>query len=95
MRYEFIKSHASQFVVDLMCNILKVSLSVYYDWLTYKPGKRALANLRSDKIKTILAEHKQSYGHPESQKYCKHSMNLAATRVIKLAPRVGLEPTTK
>ncbi|MCH9769631.1 MAG: IS3 family transposase [Gammaproteobacteria bacterium] len=97
MRYEFIKGHANQFSVDLICKILKVSRSGYYDWLTRTPSKRALANLQIDiKIKSIFNEHKQRYGSPRITKALQAQNELCShTRVARRMKSMGLSAVAK
>lgn len=40
MKYAWIKKHAIEFETALVCKMLKVSRSGYYDWLTRKPSAR-------------------------------------------------------
>jgi len=49
----------------MLCEMLGVSRSGYYDWLDRKPSKRALENDRLlQKIKILHVTHKQRYGSP-------------------------------
>lgn len=49
----------------LMCDILEVGRSGYYDWLKAKPGNRTIANgILDNNIKSIYYEHKMRYGAP-------------------------------
>jgi putative transposase len=47
----------------LLCDVLNVSRSGYYDWLQQKPSKRAQANQQLDEeINMVYFEHKKRYG---------------------------------
>ena len=35
--YEFIKAHRHQYSVQLMCRVLELAQSGYYDWLNNRP----------------------------------------------------------
>lgn len=39
VRYEFIRQHAAEFPVRLMCETLEVSPSGYYDWRDREPSE--------------------------------------------------------
>lgn len=69
MRYEFIKQHKKAYPVTLMCDILKVSSSGFYSWVTRPPCQRKIANNELDcKILTIFRRHKSRYGAPRIHK---------------------------
>jgi putative transposase len=66
------QKHSAEFSIALMCKVLDVSRSGYYDWLTHKPSKRELANQALDmKIKDIYKKHKKRYGSPRITKELK------------------------
>ncbi len=53
----------------LMCKILNVSRSGYYDWIKRAPSKQAIANAQLDqKIKTLYVDNKMRYGAPRITK---------------------------
>jgi putative transposase len=65
MRYRFIDSHKKAWPVKLMCGVLDVSRSGYYDWRRRGPSDRALLNWDLDRrIRELFARHKQRYGAP-------------------------------
>ena len=55
MRYAWIKGHAGDYPVALLCRILSVSTSGYYDWLGRKPG------IRHQRRQRIAAAAMKSY----------------------------------
>ena len=58
-----IKKHSHQFTLRLMCRLLSVSVSGYYDWRDRKPSCREEANRQlTDKIKTIFDDEKSRAG---------------------------------
>lgn len=45
VRYAFIQKYKDAYPIEKMCNILRVSLSSYYYWLTKKPSERLIRRL--------------------------------------------------
>ena len=65
MRYRFIDAHKKAWPVNLMCSVLSVSRSGYYDWTGRGPSQRAQANRELDRrIGELFACHRQRYGVP-------------------------------
>ena len=65
MRYRFIDEHKKAWPVILMCDVLSVSRSGYYDWTGRSPSRRAQSNRKLDsRIHDIFARHRQRYGAP-------------------------------
>ena len=60
-----IQRHEKAHAVAMMCRMLEVSRSGYYDWRTRPPSARAQANQRlTDDIRRIHQEHKGRVGAP-------------------------------
>lgn len=58
-----IKEQSHQFPLRLMCRLLSVSVSGYYDWRARKPSRREEANHQlTDKIKAIFDDEKSRAG---------------------------------
>ena len=65
MKYAFIRNHAAEHPVTLLCQTLGVSRSGYYDWKRRKPGVRQQANSRLlDEIREIHVDVMETYGSP-------------------------------
>lgn len=65
MRYQFIDQQKKAYPVTLMCTVLEVSKTGYYDWRQRTPGPRALSNQHLDRqIQAIYTRHKARYGAP-------------------------------
>jgi putative transposase len=65
MRYRFIDAHQKAWPINLMCGVLSVSRSGYYDWSRRSPSLRAQANRALDeRIQAIFSKHRQRYGAP-------------------------------
>lgn len=68
MKYRFIKNHESQFTIEKMCLILKISSSGYYKWKSRVVSERLLKkNMLKEKIKALYFEFKQRYGIPRPE----------------------------
>ena len=65
MRYRFIETHKKVWPITLMCNVLNVSSSGFYEWVHRRPSRRAIANDRLDgHIRQVFDQHQQRYGAP-------------------------------
>ena len=65
MRYRFVDGHKKVWPIHLMCDVLSVSRSGYYDWARRGPSRRTQANrLLDGRIRDIYARHRQRYGSP-------------------------------
>ena len=104
MKYRAIKACKSEFDIRLMCRVLKVSHSGYYDWLKREPSKRSKQDaILQEKIKTIWEDSRQTYGVPRihaelqaqgiaiGRKRVSRLMKLLDLRVRKVKP---FKPTT-
>lgn len=81
----------------LMCNVLNVSRSGYYDWLKSNLSKLATANTRlNDKISCIFNEHKMRYGAPRITKVLKNlDETYSSNRVALRMQAIGLKAVAK
>lgn len=65
MKFSFIEQHASTWPVNLMCRMLGVSRSGYYDWCVRAPSARTTANLALlHDVRRLQARHQGRYGSP-------------------------------
>jgi len=65
MSYQFIDTYKKTWPVRLMCQVLNVSSSGYYDWRRRPVSEQAQSNRVLDgQIRQIYDEHKQRYGCP-------------------------------
>jgi len=65
MRYRFVDEHKKVWPVNLMCSVLSVSRSGYYDWAGRGPSRRVRSNTELDsRIRKIFVQHRQRYGSP-------------------------------
>ena len=65
MKFAFIEQHASTWPVNVMCRMLGVSRSGYYDWRDRAPSARTTANLALlGDVRRLQARHQGRYGSP-------------------------------
>ena len=84
MKFQFIKDHFGQYVFQAMLNVLQVTKSGYYAWLSRPKSKRTLENEKLEKaIKEVHAESRGTYG---SQRV-KHSLEARGIKASR--PRVA------
>jgi len=97
MKYQFIDTYRSEFAVERMCRVLKVSKSGYYAWRVRPQSNRARANEKLDHhIKTIYRKNKGMYGSPRITKAL-HRQNIACSenRVARRMLINGIKAKTK
>jgi len=93
MRYSFIKLHQQAWPINLMCRVLAVSTSGYYDWGKHSPGVRVIANQRrDDHIQTVFHQHKGRYGSPRLVDELKdNGISCSENRVARRRQTLGLQ----
>jgi putative transposase len=86
VKFEWIKEHASEFEVSIMCEILQVSRSGYYAW-TKRPQSAGAAR-QEEWIQAIGEVHQQSggtYGSPRiAQELAEQGIKVCVNTVAKL-----------
>ena len=93
--YRFIVSEKAHHDVNMMCRLLKVSRSGFYDWLSRSPSDRELSNQQLlDLIRTIHAAHKD-YGAPRMLAELRdtHGLRVNKKRVERLMRLHGVVGT--
>jgi putative transposase len=93
--YRFIVSERARHDIAMMCRLLRVSRSGFYDWLTRSPSDRELSNQQLlELIRQIHAEHKD-YGAPRvlAELRDTHGLRVNKKRVERLMRQHGLVGT--
>ena len=94
MKFGFIKNHASEFSISLLCELFEVARSSYYAYLkqSAEPSKREQANeVLLEKIKSIFEKHKGRYGSPRIHKTLSlQGERCSLGRVKRLMRKAGL-----
>ena len=64
-RYRFIDAEKANYPVSVLCRVLKVSRSGYYDWKDRLPSKRDQENATlAERIREIHHSSREAYGYP-------------------------------
>jgi transposase InsO family protein len=92
VKYAFIERQSGSFPVQLLCRVLKVSKSGFYDWRGRAPSLRCARNAALvTQIRAVHAEHRQAYGAVKTW----HTLNARGTacgkhRVARLRRENGI-----
>jgi transposase InsO family protein len=92
MKYKFIEAHREEFAVKLMCRVLKVSRSGYYDWRKRKPSAQDRANAKLlEAIRRIFKRSRKTYGSPRIHAELKaQGKTCGKNRVARLMRKHGI-----
>jgi len=97
MKYAWIKQHAEEFAVDVMCRFMKVSRSAYYDWLKRGPtaGEQDDAAL-SEIIQSTFGKSRATYGTRRLKAALSaRNRTVSRRRIRRLMREAGLACKTK
>ena len=100
MRFAFIAAHQCRYPVRVLCSVLKVSRSGFYDYLT-RVGQGLTARGReegalTEQIKAIFEENRGRYGSPRIHaELRKRRVVCSLRRVKRLMRRAGLHAVPK
>ncbi|MDQ3660846.1 MAG: IS3 family transposase, partial [Actinomycetota bacterium] len=65
MSYRFVRAERANHAVTIMCRVLEISTSGYYDWLGRRPSERSLGDhILLCRIKGIHKASRETYGAP-------------------------------
>ena len=93
MKYAFIRDNKSSHSVSLLCDVLGVSTSGYYDWLDRPLSPTALQNRQlTTKIRCFHKASNDIYGAPRLQRDLKDDGEVVSRqRVGRLMKRAGIQ----
>ena len=96
MKYRFIEDHRDQYPVTLMCRILEVARSGYYQWRKQPLNARKMADLLLlMHIRDIFAESRNTYGSCRIQAVlAEQGLCCSRKRVARLMRQDKLRPKT-
>lgn len=86
-RFRFIDAEKANHPVRMMCRLLRVSPSGFYDWLGRGPSPRQAANTAlTETIRKIHKDSKKAYGSPRvhAELVLEHGMAISPKRVAAL-----------
>ena len=89
MKYALIHHHEAEHTVTLMCRVLTVSRSGYYDWRGRPPSERAQANaqLAAD-VHRVYAQNKGRAGAPRITKHLRDEGQKAGKNRVARVMRI-------
>ena len=92
MKYGFIQEHAEAYPVRVMCKVMSVSASGYYDWVERAPSQHTQDDAELLKqIQTIYQEGRRKYGSPKVHKRLgQQGRRHGHKRVARLMREAGL-----
>jgi putative transposase len=97
VRYAFIQEHRRQLPVAKMCQVLQVSRSGYYDWLSRPASERQQRQEElTRRIRQVHAENRQLYGSPRIHAELQElGVQVCRNTVAKLMKRAGICSKTR
>jgi transposase InsO family protein len=97
MKFRFIRDHREDFPVRLMCRVLDVSSSGFYDWLERPESPRAVENRALvAKIQAIHGDSRRTYGSPRVHASLQDAgYRIGRHRVARLMRDNGIRAKTK
>jgi len=92
MKYQFIEAHREEFAVKIMCRVLEVSRSGYYERRKRKPSARDKANAKLvEEIKRIFKRSRKTYGSPRIHAELKaQGKTCSLNRIARLMCKHGI-----
>jgi putative transposase len=95
--YGFIHDHVARFPVALMCEVLEVSRSGYYDWLARPESSRAASDRTlAAEVRAVHADSRGRYGSPRVHAELRaHGRRVGRKRVARLMRGMGLSARRK
>ena len=91
--YRLIDAEKASFPVTVLCKVLNVSRSGYYDWRDRPPSVRARENAAlTSKIREIYERSRETYGSPRIHAELRSlGVHCSRKRVARLMREEGLE----
>jgi putative transposase len=96
VRYQFIDDHRNEYPITLMCRVLAVARSGYYQWRKQPLSTRKMADLLLlVHIKDIFAESRETYGSYRIYiELTEQGIRCGRKRIARLMQAHDLEPKT-
>lgn len=92
MRYQFIDVQKKAWSITIMCEVLEVSTTGYYDWTRREPGVQTQSNAVLDRqIQEVYRHHKGRYGSPRiTDELWDRHVPCSENRVARRMQHLGL-----
>ena len=97
MKYEFVRAHHREFSIKLMCRVLEISRSGYYDWHGRKEcGRGQRDRVLLTEIRKIHQDTKEAYGAIKTWRALKEAgIGCGKHRVARLRRLAAIEARRK
>ncbi|WP_339074139.1 IS3 family transposase [Teredinibacter turnerae] len=97
IKYDFIQVESTQFPVVMLCRVMGVSCSAYYDWANRPlPTTNQKELLLIGRMKSLFKQSRSSLGSREMMKKLREEgLDIGRYRVRKLMERLGLVVTQR
>jgi putative transposase len=91
--FRFIEAQKASYPISILCKVLKVSRSGYYDWKSRPPSKRSQQEATlTNKIREIHQRSRKTYGSPRVHAELKAlGISCSRKRVARLMQKAGLK----
>jgi putative transposase len=96
--FEFIEANQASFPTAVMCRVLGVSTSGYYDWRRRPPSARAMADgVLAEQIKVVHGQSRQTYGYRRitAELVDGQGNRVGRHRVARLMRAAGIQGVTR
>jgi len=92
VRYQFVLDHQESYPVQLLCNMLEVSRSGFYDWQDRAPSPRAQRHAAlTAQVKAAFHESRQTYGSPRvTRELTACGLKVCRNTVARIMREAGL-----
>ena len=92
MKYRFVKAHEETYPVAMLCRVLNLSRSGYYNWCKREPSNRAIENQELvEQIQSIHSQSRECYGSRKIQKVlASKGRDVGRPRIVRLMKKVNL-----
>jgi putative transposase len=91
--FKFIEAQKANYPISVLCRVLRVSRSGYYDWKNREPSKRSQQDAAlTERIREIHQRSRKTYGSPRIHAELRATgIRCGRNRVARLMQKAGLE----
>jgi transposase InsO family protein len=97
MKFAFVRDHRHRWPVTIICRVLQVTRSGFYEWLKRKPSARTLRQEQLlTKIRLTHAQCRERYGSPRVHRALLNDGEVVSRNTVaKLMKRLNLQAKTR